>query len=110
MDIKISLDIIEKWLTGWSSSRNLFLPAKYKSGLKVEVGYENQKIRYVFPEVDNDFIELLKSIDDSWIFLKVCTSSEEIIDIIPKKWTIEPQRFMMSCFNLMEYFKYQFKQ
>jgi len=101
MNKKKSSDIIEKWLQGWSLSRNLPLPTKYKSGFKVDVGYVNQKMRYVFPEANNDFVQLARSIDEPWIFLKACTSCAEIKDRIPQRWTIQPQSYMMSCFKSM---------
>lgn len=72
MENHISSDIIENWLKAWSVSRELPLPVKFKSGLKVDVGFEKQKTRYVFTELNDDFIQLSKDIDESWIFLKVC--------------------------------------
>lgn len=97
----ISLDIIEKWLKGWSLSRELPLPVKYKSGFMVDVGYENQKSRYVFPKPNDDFIQLSKSIDEPNVFLKVCASPDVIKDILSKRWTIQPQGYMMTCFHKM---------
>jgi GNAT superfamily N-acetyltransferase len=97
----ISFSILEKWLTAWSLSRNLSLPVKYKSGLMVEVGYENQERRYVFPQLNDDFIELSESINQPWIFLKVCASVDELKDRIPGKWIIQPQGYMMTCFHPM---------
>ena len=68
MDQKVSSDIVEKWLKGWALSRNLSLPTKYKSGFKLDVGYEDQKARYVFPEVNSDFVQLAKSIENYGFF------------------------------------------
>ncbi len=96
----ISSDIIEKWLKAWALSRELPLPAKFKSGFKIDVGYETQKTRYVFPELNNDFISLSNSINDPWIFLKACASPDEIKPVIPDKWIIQPQGFMMSCSHI----------
>lgn len=98
----ISLDIIEKWLKGWSLSRKLPLPVKYKSGFKVNVGYEKQKVRYVFPEVNDDFVELANSLNEPWSFLKVCSSADELKKVIPEKWVIQPQGYMMTCFSPMD--------
>jgi len=97
----ISFSIVKKWLTAWSLSRNLPLLVKYKSGLMVEVGYENQKSRYIFPRLNNDFLELSESINESWIFLKVCASVDELKDRISDKWIIQPQGYMMICFHPM---------
>lgn len=97
----ISFSILEKWLTAWSLSRNLPLPVKYKSGLMVEVGYPDQERRYVFPQLNDDFIELSESINQPWIFIKVCASVDELKDRISGKWIIQPQGYMMTCFHPM---------
>ena len=99
----ISSIILKKWLTAWSLSRKLPLPERYKSGFKVEVGYPNQKRRFVFAELNNDFLELSKSIDEPGIFLKVCSSPDELKNQIHPKWIIQPQGYMMSCFHQMDF-------
>ncbi|MCV9927897.1 GNAT family N-acetyltransferase [Flavobacterium sp. LS1R49] len=101
MKKEVPLDIVEKWLKAWSLSRELPLPIKYKSGFMVDVGYENQKRRYVFQELNDDFIQLLKTIDEPNIFLKVCTSPNELKAVLSKKWIILPQGYMMACFHKM---------
>lgn len=103
MENHITSDLIEKWLKGWSLSRELPLPVQFESGFKVDVGLEKQKMRYVFPEVNANFIQLAKSIDEPWIWLKVCASPNEIIPNIPEKWIVQPQGYMMSCFHRMNF-------
>lgn len=100
---EISLDIIEKWLKGWSLSRDLPLPFQYKSAFKVDVGYEKQKARYVFAELNEDFFQLAESINEPWIFLKVCVSFDDFKDKISKKWKVQPEGYMMSCFHPMAF-------
>ncbi|SHG06079.1 GNAT family N-acetyltransferase [Chryseobacterium sp. OV279] len=99
---KVSHDIVEKWLKAWSLSRQLPLPVRYKSGFKVEVGEEKQKIRYIFSELNDDFIELSKQIDEHWIYLKVCASPDEVKNKVPDQWVIQPPGYMMSCFGPMK--------
>lgn len=101
MENYISSDIIKSWLKAWSISRELPLPVKFKSGLRVDVGFEKQKTRYVFTELDNDFIQLSKDINEPWVFLKVCSPSSEVRQQISNKWTIQPQGYMMYCFRPM---------
>jgi GNAT superfamily N-acetyltransferase len=101
MENYISSAIIENWLKAWSMSRKLPLPVKFKSGLKVDVGFEKQKTRYVFTELNNDFIQLSKDINEPWVFLKVCSPPSEVKLHISKKWIIQPQGYMMSCFHPM---------
>ncbi|ULT26007.1 hypothetical protein KUH03_03280 [Sphingobacterium sp. E70] len=97
----VSSDILEKWLNAWSLSRELPLPTKFKSGYKVDVGYEKQKARYVFREFNNDFIKLSETINETWVFLKVCVSPKEIKNKLSEKWVIQPQGYMMSCISPM---------
>lgn len=87
--------ILEKWLKGWSLSREKPLPEVWKSGYRILVGEEEQKERYVFPEVNEDFISLSESIVQPWIYLKVCASPEEFSTLIPQRWKIQPQGYMM---------------
>lgn len=113
----VSKEIVCKWLTAWSLSRKLSLPIKFKSGFKVDVGDEKQKIRYVFSQLNDDFIQLSESIDEPWAFLKVCASADEIKRVVSEKWKLQPQGFMMSCFlkmrigdvNLGEDYKLEFE-
>lgn len=101
MSKNISKDIIEKWLKGWSLSRNLPLSVTYKSGFKVDVGDEKQKSRYIFAEANTDFFQLAQSIHEPWVFLKVCTSFDDLKNKIPERWQLQPQGYMMSCFHRM---------
>lgn len=105
MKNSVSKDIIEKWLTAWCLSRELPLPVKYKSGFKVDVGFEKQKSRYVFPEINEDIIQLSKEITEPWIYLKFCVLPEEIQNKVPDRWKVQPQGFMMHCTTPMKILK-----
>lgn len=102
MKSRISHHIIEKWLKAWSLSRKLPLPVQYKSGFRVKVGEERQKTRYVFPELNDDFLDLSKLINDPWIYLKVCASPDEVKNSLPERWEIQPPGYMMYCFGPMK--------
>lgn len=101
-ELAVSPAIVEKWLKAWSLSRQLPLPAKYKSGFKVDVGYERQRVRYVFPALNEDFVQLSENIQEPWTFLKVCAAPNEITTLIPTNWQFQPQGYMMSCFRPMK--------
>lgn len=101
MGNRVSSDVIEKWLSAWALSRELPLPIKFKSGYKVDVGYEKQKARYLFAELNDDFIQLTKTINETWVFLKVCASPEDVINKISGKWFFQPQGYLMSCASPM---------
>jgi len=94
-------NIVEKWLKGWSLSRDLPLPVKYATGFRVEVGWPQQKARYVFPNFTNDITDLANTIVEPWIFLKVCAGPEVFRNIIPSRWEIQAPAFMMTCLKPM---------
>lgn len=97
----IDPNILEKWLTGWSLSRGLPLPVKSGSGFRVDVGWPEQKARYVFPGFTNEFTDLANTITEPWVFLKVCAPADVIKDRIPSQWVLQPPGFMMTCFKTM---------
>jgi len=101
MQATISSEIVEKWIEGWSLSRQLPLPTQFQSGFKVDVGLEKQKARYFFPNPNQDFIDLGKSIVEPWIFLKVCAGPQEVKNLLPNRWKLQPQGYMMNCFQPM---------
>lgn len=99
MKEKVPAVLIERWLNGWSVSRGVSLPVKYKSGFKVDVGWEEQKSRYVFPVLNEDLIHLAESIEEPWIFLKVCAPCDELTELLPDRWTVQPQGYLMMSEN-----------
>ncbi|WP_431609914.1 GNAT family N-acetyltransferase [Chryseobacterium sp. 'Rf worker isolate 10'] len=103
MKDKVSAEIVEKWLKGWCLSRQVPFPVPYKSGFHVMVGDEKQKERFVFPELNDDFFQLAHSIDEPWVYLKVSTSPDEFINKIPERWKLQPQGYMMLCFQPMNF-------
>lgn len=70
MKDQIAPDILKKWLTAWSLSRNLPMPVAFESGFKIEVGDEKQKERYVFPELNDDLVQFSNAINEPWFFFK----------------------------------------
>lgn len=103
MKDKVSAEIVKKWLKGWCLSREVPFPVPYKSGFHVMVGDEKQKERFVFPELNDDFFQLAHSIDEPWVYLKVSTSPDEFINKIPERWKLQPQGYMMTCFQPMNF-------
>lgn len=101
MQDAVSKDMVSKWIRAWALSRKLPAPLDFASGFKVNVGYEKQKTRYVFPELNEDFIRLAKGIQEPWIFLKVCALAADVKKSVPEKWKIQPQGYMMCCFKRM---------
>ena len=99
---QISLPTIQRWLTAWSLTRELPLPIPYRSGFKLNVGYPTQKARYVFTEANDDFIELADTITEPWVFLKVCAPPADVAPLLPKRWVLQPQGYMMILSHSMQ--------
>ena len=93
--------IVENWLKGWSISRDLPLPVKEGSGFRVEVGWPQQKARYVFPDFNREFTALADTITEPWVFLKMCAPPAVIVNILPYRWEMQAPGFMMTCFQPM---------
>ena len=102
MEKEISNDLVGKWLKGWSLSRNLPLPTAYRSGFIVEVNDEREKSRYVFSELNADFLHLAKTTSEPRVFLKVCTTFDRFKNAVPDHWKVQPQGYMMRCFQPMK--------
>lgn len=101
MQDAVSKDMVSKWIRAWTLSRKLPPPLDFGSGFKVDVGYDKQKTRYVFPELNDDFIRLANCIKEPWVFLKVCALPADVKKSVPEKWKIQPQGYMMCCFKRM---------
>lgn len=101
MQEDIPKEMIVKWLKGWALSRELPLPEEFRSGFKLGVGYEKQKTRYVFPKLNEDFIQLANAIVEPWVYLKVCATPAELKELLPPRWAIQPQGYMMTNFKRM---------
>ena len=91
--------LIEKWLNGWSVSREVSLPVRYKSGFKVDVGWKSRNTVMFFPVLNEDLIHLAESIEEPWFFLKVCAACSELTEILPDRWTVQPQGYLMMSEN-----------
>lgn len=93
--------IVETWTKGWSLAREVALPVKEKDGWRVNVGWPQQRVRYVFPTLSNTFQHLANTISEPWHFLKACASPEAVAALLPTRWVIQPTGYMMTCFAPM---------
>jgi GNAT superfamily N-acetyltransferase len=93
--------VVEAWVNGWALARETPLPVRDKGGFRVDVGWPQQRVRYVFPRVVAGVQQLANTIVDPWIFLKVCAPPEAMRGILTPRWVIQPPGFMMTCFGPM---------
>jgi len=102
MKVTIDKAMVEQWLRCWSLSRQLPMPVAYRSGFKVDVGYPEQQARYVFPRLNRDFSDLAHALNDPFIYLKVCAPPAKLAGLLPPRWQLQPQGYMMHCPGLMK--------
>lgn len=95
-------ELVKTWLTGWSLSRDLPIPVSDHGGFRVDVGWPDQQVRYVFADPAEGFNYLATTISDPWIFLKVCAAPEVVRALLPARWVIESPAFMMTCNGRMK--------
>lgn len=89
--------IVETWVRGWTVARETPPPVKDRGGLRVDVGWPRQRVRYVFPHLVEGLRPLADAISEPWVFLKACASPEGMRALLPSRWVIQPLGFMMTC-------------
>ncbi len=71
-------------------------PMPYKGGFRVDVGWPEQKARYVFPAIVPAIGELASTINEPWIFLKACASPDAMQPMLATGWAIQRPGYMMT--------------
>jgi GNAT superfamily N-acetyltransferase len=94
---KVDPQIVETWVKGWAISRDVPPPVRDSGSYRVDVGWPDQKARYVFPELTKDIQHLANTISEPWVFLKVCASPAMVSQLLPPHWEIQKLGFMMTC-------------
>ena len=93
--INVDLNLLDRWLTGWSLARGLPLPTHYGGGLVVEVGWPEQLRRHVFVEAGRQLRKCAAQIHDPFIYLKAAVDPEQMRLALPAHWKIESPRYLM---------------
>ncbi|HEX6040906.1 GNAT family N-acetyltransferase [Longimicrobium sp.] len=89
--------IVETWVRGWTLARETAPPVPVGSGFRVEVGWPRQRVRYIFPALDDDVRRLGQAVTEPWIHLKACVPPDALRAALPARWVIQPPGFMMAC-------------
>jgi GNAT superfamily N-acetyltransferase len=98
MDARADPLIVKTWVDGWALSRGTPAPEVLPIGFFVKVGLPQQRARYVLPEFDpNTFAELTSSIKTPWTFIKICVDPRLVTYVLPKEWTLQAPRYMMTA-------------
>jgi GNAT superfamily N-acetyltransferase len=93
--MNVDLNLLDRWLTGWSLARGLPLPRPHGGGLVVEVGWPEQLRRHVFVEAGRALRECAFRIHDPFIYLKAAVDPDQMRLALPAHWKIESPRYFM---------------
>jgi GNAT superfamily N-acetyltransferase len=88
-------DLLAVWIRGWASARGVPAPLPQGEGWRVEVGLAQQVRRHVFAGLTPTLRELGETIREPWCFLKACATADAMRAVLPARWTVQPQAFLM---------------
>ena len=89
--------IFTAWIRGWATTREVAPPVAHADGYRIDVGLPRQAARYVFSHPSPTLARLGADIEQPWVFLKACATSDELRALLPARWQMQPEGFMMSC-------------
>lgn len=93
--------VVATWIEGWTIARETPPPVEDHGGFKVDVGWPQQRTRYVFTDISPALHELATTIEEPWVFLKACVSATAMRVALPEHWVIQPPGFMMKYRRIM---------
>lgn len=88
--------MLERWLTGWSSSRGLPLPVRDGGGLRVDVGWPDQVRRYVFADAGSALRQCAAGVRQHFTHIKATVNREQLLDALPAGWALQEPRYLMT--------------
>lgn len=92
----VDLNLLERWLTGWSLARGLPLPRREDEGLVVDVGWPDQLRRHVFVDAGLALRECAARIHVPFVHVKAAVDNDRLRLALPDRWAFESQRYLMS--------------
>lgn len=93
----IDLDLLERWLSGWSLARGLPLPQRQGGGLTVEVGQPDQLRRHVFADAGDALQACAREIVQPCVYLKAAVDTAVMRAALPPRWQMAAPRTLMRC-------------
>jgi GNAT superfamily N-acetyltransferase len=80
--------LVRVWAAGWAQSRGAPPPALDSGGWRIELGLPEQRRRYVFAAPTPEIASLAHTIDEPWVFLKVCGEEAAVRALLSGRWRV----------------------
>lgn len=87
---------VAAWVRGWTVARETPPPVDVPGGFRVDVGWPDQRVRYVFPRLTEDVRRVADSVDQPGILLKACAAPDEMRSMLPPRFEIARLGFLMT--------------
>lgn len=93
--MEVDLNLLERWLTGWSLARGVPLPQRRDGGLVVEVGWPEQLRRHVFVDAGAALTACAAQIQVPFIHLKAAVMTDQLRHALPARWQLQAPGYLM---------------
>ncbi|MCP3735721.1 GNAT family N-acetyltransferase [Sphingomonas sp. RP10(2022)] len=87
--------LVQGWLAARSLSRGLPRPVADHGGWRVDTGGEAELRRYVFAQASPGLTQLLATVAEPRVFVKLCADAATFGALLPADWTITDANYMM---------------
>lgn len=94
-ELRADARVVETWVRGWTLARETSAPVPDSGGWRVDVGWPEQRARYVFPALGEGVRRLGETITEPYVFLKACAPADALRSLLPPRWEMQRPRFMM---------------
>lgn len=90
-------EIVRAWVEGWAIARGTTAPVAVEGGFRIDVGWPDQRVRYVFPALNPTRLhDLAASLKPPAAFIKVCCAPGLVSPLLPVNWVLQDPRYMMT--------------
>src|SRR5450830_1424754 len=95
--MKLTPDLLERWLRGWSGARGLPAPVWRGGGLMVEVGWPDQVRRHVFLDAGPALQACAGAVREAHVHVKAAVEPAVLLRALPSAWTLDARRSLMAA-------------
>jgi GNAT superfamily N-acetyltransferase len=88
--------LVEVWTRGWALTRGVAPPVPIPGGWRIEVGFQDQIRRFVYPLASEAVAERARAIDRPFELIKVATSADKVRPLLGAAWLLGPPGYMMT--------------